>query len=383
MPNGPRDRGFSSFQPLIIPTIQRAELSSQVTTYNPFRKSALDVHSHGRLMDPPSRNAMWRFGYPNPVNYNDNELFCGGYAVHWEQNKGKCGVCGDAYHSNRRPHEAGGEFANGIIVRHYTLGQEIEVEIELTANHYGRFEIYICPNNDPSREATQECFDSYPLYVSGTQDVRFEIPHDTGKKGIIKYMVTLPPYITCSQCVVQWNYYTGYKILSHITLPVSSSYVAPKAISYHVCFTIIGNMWGTCENGTEAVGCGKPETFRNCADVSIVTSTGGIPPRFLYQNILYELYSIGPKYSTAPLARPLRVQVCEPTAAYRYRQNMTNWCQVNCIRIPSNCPPGVCHCLNTCDAIGDIADKSGADQYCLRRCMRYPSNCPIDRCNCY
>lgn len=23
---------------------------------------------------------MWRFGYPNPVNYNDNELFCGGYA---------------------------------------------------------------------------------------------------------------------------------------------------------------------------------------------------------------------------------------------------------------------------------------------------------------
>lgn len=38
------------------------------------------IHGHGRLMDPPSRNAMWRFGYPNPVNYNDNELFCGGYA---------------------------------------------------------------------------------------------------------------------------------------------------------------------------------------------------------------------------------------------------------------------------------------------------------------
>lgn len=38
------------------------------------------VSGHGRLMDPPARNAMWRFGYPNPVNYNDNELFCGGYA---------------------------------------------------------------------------------------------------------------------------------------------------------------------------------------------------------------------------------------------------------------------------------------------------------------
>jgi len=45
-----------------------------------FEKTLDVIHGHGRLMDPPSRNAMWRFGYPNPVNYNDNELFCGGYA---------------------------------------------------------------------------------------------------------------------------------------------------------------------------------------------------------------------------------------------------------------------------------------------------------------
>ena len=41
------------------------------------------VCGHGRLMEPPGRNAMWRFGFPNPVNYNDNELFCGGYAGRW------------------------------------------------------------------------------------------------------------------------------------------------------------------------------------------------------------------------------------------------------------------------------------------------------------
>jgi len=45
-----------------------------------FEKVLDVIHGHGRLMDPPSRNAMWRFGYPNPVNYNDNENFCGGYA---------------------------------------------------------------------------------------------------------------------------------------------------------------------------------------------------------------------------------------------------------------------------------------------------------------
>jgi len=124
------------------------------------------VGGHGRLMEPPARNAMWRFGYPNPVNYNDNgklfpsiilmllfaagsssstefsmstfnlkklspsssvpvpELFCGGWAVQWEQNSGKCGVCGDAAHLNQpRPHEAGGEYGKGIISRRYVSGQ--------------------------------------------------------------------------------------------------------------------------------------------------------------------------------------------------------------------------------------------------------------------
>lgn len=57
------------------------------------------------------------------------------------------------------------------------------------------------------------------------------------------YQVQLPPYVTCTQCVIQWSYYTG-------------------------------NQWGACNNGTEAQGCGRSETFRNCADVAIHTSTG-------------------------------------------------------------------------------------------------------------
>ncbi|XP_014218802.1 uncharacterized protein LOC106647062 [Copidosoma floridanum] len=83
-----------------------------------------NVSGHGRLMDPPARNSMWRFGFPNPVNYNDNELFCGGYAVQWGQNEGKCGICGDPYHVPvPRPHEAGGIYGKGTIVRHYQVGQ--------------------------------------------------------------------------------------------------------------------------------------------------------------------------------------------------------------------------------------------------------------------
>lgn len=219
------------------------------------------VFGHGRLMEPPARNAMWRFGFPNSVNYNDNELFCGGYAVQWEQNQGQCGVCGDAYNlRSPRPHEAGGEFGKGIVTRRYFSGQEVDVEIELTANHMGRFELFLCPNNNAYYEATQDCFDRYPLYLTGTSEVRYTIPPESGKKEIFRYRVKLPRRVTCTQCVLQWTYYTG-------------------------------NMWGRCDNGTEGVGCGKPETFRNCADISIVSATGGgIPPLFVESKNPFLLY---------------------------------------------------------------------------------------------
>lgn len=33
-----------------------------------------------------------------------------------------------------------------------------------------------------------------------------------------------------------------------------------------------------CEDGNGAVGCGKQETFINCADVAIITNTGSFGP---------------------------------------------------------------------------------------------------------
>lgn len=49
--------------------------------------------------------------------------------VQWVQNKGECGICGDAYHlPDPKPHEAGGDYAKGTIVRHYTVG-EVKLKI--------------------------------------------------------------------------------------------------------------------------------------------------------------------------------------------------------------------------------------------------------------
>lgn len=54
------------------------------------------VHGHGRLIEPAARGTMWRFAeyadYDPPVNYDDNELYCGGFGVQYVQNGGKCGI---------------------------------------------------------------------------------------------------------------------------------------------------------------------------------------------------------------------------------------------------------------------------------------------------
>lgn len=121
-----------------------------------------------------------------------------------------------------------------MILRDFFLyHQTIDVEVELTANHQGYFEISLCPNNNPQVEANQECFDKYLLKVEDAEDNKYHIPLEIGKKGTFNYRVELPPYVTCTQCILQWTYYTA-------------------------------NMWGICANGTEAVGCGKPGIFYAC-----------------------------------------------------------------------------------------------------------------------
>merc|ERR1712001_85385 len=118
-----------------------------------------EIQGHGRLMEPVSRASAWRRGYPNPADYNDNQGYCGGYSLQWMQYGGKCGVCGDPYGASPRNHEApGGRYANGIIVREYRVGQIIDVQVDVTANHKGTFIFKMCANNNINRDSGQHCF---------------------------------------------------------------------------------------------------------------------------------------------------------------------------------------------------------------------------------
>ncbi|XP_023247650.1 uncharacterized protein LOC111643703 [Copidosoma floridanum] len=79
-----------------------------------------NVNAHGKLMDPVGRSSAWRKGFNVTKNFSDNELFCGGFAVQYEKNKGNCGPCGDDWSKPRpRDNENGGTYGQGVIVSRY------------------------------------------------------------------------------------------------------------------------------------------------------------------------------------------------------------------------------------------------------------------------
>ncbi|XP_072934233.1 uncharacterized protein [Epargyreus clarus] len=191
------------------------------------------VNGHGRLIEPPSRASAWRYGFDTPHNYNDHELYCGGFSRQWNRNNGKCGVCGDAWDAAPpRPHEFGGRFYKGVIVRKYAPRDVIAIKVELTASHNGFFEFRVCEDH---KDTTQECLDKNVLQLGGRNESKF-YPKEGNKIYEMKYR--LPEGLECTHCVLQWRY-------------------------------IAGNNWGTCPDGTGAVGCGPQEEFRACADIEI------------------------------------------------------------------------------------------------------------------
>ena len=131
-------------------------------------------------------------------------------SVQFKKNDGKCGVCGDDWSLERpRENENGGKYGTGTISRTYVQGQVIEVEVELTTNHWGWFEMKLCPVNDKLGLEDDKCMDKHPLNLANEDSTKFFIPKDSKKKDTFKYKIKLPNNVVCSQCVLQWTYWTG------------------------------------------------------------------------------------------------------------------------------------------------------------------------------
>jgi len=194
---------------------------------------AIQVNSHGRLMNPVNRSSVWRVpqfaGQNPPTNWNDNEIWCG--AAHQTDNPGtNCGVCGDPLNQGvPRPNERGGSWDRGIIAATYNRGQNILIETELTQSHLGFIEYRLSCGAE-----TQAALNQNLLQRADGGGSRITV---TGT-GWYRFQFRLPANVNGARCTIQMNYRAG-------------------------------NNWGWCPDGSGALGCGPQETFRQCADVRI------------------------------------------------------------------------------------------------------------------
>lgn len=194
------------------------------------------VASHGTVHDPVARQTRWRYDSSATPNYDDVGVYCGGISALWQQNGGRCGVCGDNYAERPpRSHELGGTFGQGVIVKTYSSGANIRVEVRLSANHMGFFQFDLCSLDSNGRQETNACFDANLLRLTNGAD-RYTIT----QQGPATFNVdlSLPSGLRCDHCVLRWSYTAA-------------------------------NNWGTCADGSGALGCGPQELFRSCSDIRI------------------------------------------------------------------------------------------------------------------
>ncbi|PVD28138.1 hypothetical protein C0Q70_10723 [Pomacea canaliculata] len=270
------------------------------------------VDGHGRLIDPPARGSAWRFGFNTPINYNDNEMSCGGLNHQWYILQGKCGVCGDRWDANPRPHEVGGTYATGTIVRTYTQGQTIQVTVQITSNHLGWFEFRICPVSDPTVEVTLECLDTHLLPLASNGQTRYKIDRDS--RNYVVDLV-LPSDLVCDHCVFQWKYHTG-------------------------------NSWGRDPDGVECVGCGAvQEEFYGCADIAVLANDSSPPPSAAASTDAPQIKLVttaAPSTSMAGVVTEGQGQQCRAVGVWRSVAGMNSWCATNCGA--GYCPSSHCRC---------------------------------------
>lgn len=189
-----------------------------------------DAEAHGGLISPRSRNRVARDkgsetsrqGVPKPE-----------YCWHClNRNNGVCGKAGnndyDAWiDSVGKPMPWSSEAT-------YQTGQVIQVKLELTANHWGHFELHACPKG---RQTTQSCLKQYPLEF--VEDVRYKMPKDvnyperayvSGDKSKFTMKFRLPKNLSGSEVLLQVSTIYKKQTKTLVTLIISPS------LPYDFCF---------------------------------------------------------------------------------------------------------------------------------------------------
>ena len=225
-----------------------------------------DVHAHGYLSSPRSRNWVanqdegWQTKEYSPDSLNRKASWetCGRSPL-------PIGV-GRSYDRDQGPK----------IQATYTSGQTIDLSVTLTAHHKGHFTFKACPISS-GQQPTQACFDANRLrFISGHganfdpnyPDRAYIPPAPPGTQAAngsgrwdYQYRFQLPAGLSGDRVLLQWHYMTANSCIP----PGYDRYNFPSG--WHP-----GNL-GACEyipsDGENYPYSGRrlPEQFWNCAEV--------------------------------------------------------------------------------------------------------------------
>ncbi|ESO98059.1 hypothetical protein LOTGIDRAFT_226726 [Lottia gigantea] len=201
------------------------------------------VNGNAKLIDPPNRSSMWRYGFDVPVNKQDGYLNCGGIVVSTLQNnQGRCGICGDNF-SAQKENEYGGKYGTGFIGKNYTQGETVPFTVQFVLGRPGNFQFRICKLESKMQEATQECLNRTTL-ATADGATKLKIASSPRNKNVT-FDIVLPTDLNCERCVLQWTYTTSV-------------------------------VYGCDKQNNCCFGCGIQERYVNCADIRINPSQAAL-----------------------------------------------------------------------------------------------------------
>ena len=118
--------------------------------------------SHGYLSSPKSRNfyAFENINWYKPTSSDPEPETCP-HCLNRGGALAQCGITGSRNYDT--PRNAHGKIMKPTIQATWKQGQEVVIDVILTAHHKGHFVFSACPIENIGEIPTQQCFDAYPL----------------------------------------------------------------------------------------------------------------------------------------------------------------------------------------------------------------------------
>mmetsp|Transcript_23079 Transcript_23079/g.46713 ORF Transcript_23079/g.46713 Transcript_23079/m.46713 type:complete len:1317 (+) Transcript_23079:171-4121(+) len=239
-----------------------------------------NITSHGYLSSPRSRNlAAYEETVWWPQTENDPQPETCPHCLNLGGSLARCGISQEQRNYDAPRNALGGRMPTNIQAT-YFQGQDVVLNVTLTAHHKGHFVFSACPI-EYGEVPSQSCFDknklvfvedllhgavsdpNYPerAYIPPVNDPNY-VPNYGTTEGFMElsYRMRLPPNLYGDLVLIQWYYLTANSCVHE----GYQSYNWPTSWDQR-----IANSADICGE-VSSDGTGVPEQFWNCAEVTIM-----------------------------------------------------------------------------------------------------------------